>query len=233
MSLILNLDTATSVCSVALAREDQVLAQRMNTEGRNHAALLTIYIDEVMKEAGVEPTDLDAIAVSQGPGSYTGLRIGVSTAKGMAYALSVPFLAAGTLEIMAAGYLAMNPAIKEEGNTLLCPMIDARRMEVYSALYTTDLEPFREVQANIIDENSFRETLSGHRIIFFGDGAEKCEVLLQHKNAVTDHNYLISAVHMVPLTLAKFRSKTFEDVAYFEPFYLKDFIATIPKNKII
>ncbi len=232
MSLILNLDTATSVCSVALARDEEILAQRMNNEGKNHAALLTTFIDQVLKETGTEPGSLDAVAVSKGPGSYTGLRIGVSTAKGMAYALSVPLLSAGTLEIMANGYLSVHPGITMEEKTLLCPMIDARRMEVYSAFFDTRLNPVREVLADIVDEKSYRELLNNHRILFFGDGAEKCRKMLRHDHALIDSSYNLSASHMVKLTLEKFRHGRFENVAYFEPFYLKDFVAIVPKNKI-
>lgn len=233
MSLILNLDTATSICSVALARDGKVIAERSDGEGRNHAALLTKFIGEVLAEAGLEPEALNAVAVSKGPGSYTGLRIGVSTAKGIAYGLSIPLVSAGTLEIMANGYLNKNPLLKNQKDLLLCPMIDARRMEVYAAFYRSDLSVFRTVGADIVDENTYRNFLDNHPVIFFGDGAGKCQETLHHENASFDSKYRISASHMAGITLEKFNIQDFEDTAYFEPFYLKDFIATIPKNKII
>jgi len=233
MSLILNLDTATAVCSVALAEDCRVISQRTDLEGRNHAALLTAFIDEMLREAGIEPAAIDAVGVSKGPGSYTGLRIGVSTAKGIAYALSVPLLSAGTLEIMANGYLLLHPELSAEINTLLCPLIDARRMEVYTACFDTRMNAARKVTAEIVNENSFSDLPGNKKIIFFGDGAAKCEKVLSHENAVVDTSYTISATHMTELIFHRFREGTYEDVAYFEPFYLKDFIATIPKNKII
>ncbi len=173
MSLILNLDTATAVCSVALARDGDVIAQRTERGGRNHAALLTTFIGEVLSEAGVEPDALDAVAVSKGPGSYTGLRIGVSTAKGLAYGLSVPLISAGTLKVMANGYRTMFPENVMGDHVLLCPMIDARRMEVYSAFFDPELNMVREVRADIVDGNSYLDLLAGHRLIFFGDGASQ------------------------------------------------------------
>jgi tRNA threonylcarbamoyladenosine biosynthesis protein TsaB len=233
MSLILNLDTATAVCSVALAADDKVIAQRINSEGRNHAALLTAFIEEVLNEAAVKTDDLDAIAVSKGPGSYTGLRIGVSTAKGMAYGLSIPLISAGTLKVMASGYLTLHPETAKKDNILLCPMIDARRMEVYTSFYDTKLNCVRDVNADIVDKESYVDRLGKNQIIFFGDGAAKCRDVLTHPNAIIDESYVISANQMVSLTFEKFRNEIFEDVAYFEPFYLKDFVATIPKNKII
>ncbi len=233
MSLILNLETATQVCSVALTDGERVISQRLNKEGRNHAALLTTFIDEVLKEAGAEPADLDAVAVSKGPGSYTGLRIGVSTAKGFAYGLGIPLISAGTLKIMASGYLSEFPGVAEKEVALLCPMIDARRMEVYSALYDVSLDLLRNAGADIINTDSYSRFLKDSKIIFFGDGAEKCQDVLTHENAVLDNRYSLSAAHMAKISSDKFRDKIFENVAYFEPFYLKDFIATVPKNKVI
>lgn len=229
MALILNFDTSTRICSVALVEEEKILSFRENDEGRNHASLLTVFIDEVLKEAGKSPSELDAIAVSKGPGSYTGLRIGISTAKGMAYALNIPVMAIPTLKIMAHGYLSRH-AVDE--NALLCPMIDARRMEVYTEFYTQKLKVFREVGADIIEPESYRDIRKDHKMIFFGDGAAKCENVLEGEEIIIDKTYNISSLHMPPLSKEHFEQRNFENVAYFEPFYLKDFIATTPKKKL-
>lgn len=233
MSLIINLETSTTVCSVSLAENGQILATREDLNGRNHAALLTSFIGDVLDTAGRKPDELSAVAVSRGPGSYTGLRIGVSVAKGMAYALSVPLLSVETLKMMASGYLEENPAFKNEPGILLCPVIDARRMEVYSALYSTRVEQAREVKAEVIVEKSFNDELRSNRLIIFGDGARKCRDVLKSGRITIDEKFCISSRHMVHLSFQKLENKEFEDVAYFEPFYLKDFIATIPKNKVI
>jgi tRNA threonylcarbamoyladenosine biosynthesis protein TsaB len=232
MGRILNIDTATTVCSVALAEDNTILAIRENREGKNHAFLLAPFIDEVLKEAGMKPADLSAIAISKGPGSYTGLRIGVSTAKGMAYALSIPLISLSTLSLMANGYLIAHPEISDRNDILLCPMIDARRMEVYSAIFNTHLEEFRRVKAEVIERNSFNDIPGKYKLIFFGDGAEKCLGKINRQSILTDTTYFISASQMVSLTSKKFNNSEFENVAYFEPFYLKDFVATTPKNKM-
>ncbi len=229
MALILNFDTSTKICSVALTEEEKILSFRENNEGRNHASLLTVFIDEVLKEAGKSASELDAIAVSKGPGSYTGLRIGISTAKGMAYALDIPVMAIPTLKIMAHGYLSLHSV---EENTLLCPMIDARRMEVYTEFYTRNLKVFREAGADIIEPHSYRDIRKDHKMIFFGDGAAKCQNVLEGKEIIIDKTYNISSLHMPLLSKEYFEQRNFENVAYFEPFYLKDFIATTPKKKL-
>jgi len=229
MALILNFDTSTSVCSVALSENSKIISYRENDEGKNHASLLTLFINEVLTEAEKKPGDLDAIAVSKGPGSYTGLRIGVSAAKGMAYALSIPVIALPTLKIMASGYLSENNIQEKD---LLCPMIDARRMEVYTGMYKNDLSEYRKVQADIIDEFSYQEIRKEYRLIIFGDGAKKCENTLKGEEIIINKEYRISARHMSTLSFTEYQVQNFQDVAYFEPFYLKDFIATIPKNKI-
>lgn len=230
MALILNFDTSTPICSVALSQDDHVISLRENDEGKNHALLITLFIDEVLKEAGKKPGDLDAIAVSKGPGSYTGLRIGVSTAKGMAYALSIPVIALSTLKIMAAGYRSEKNSFFE--NDLLCPMIDARRMEVYTGMFKNDLTEYRQISADIIDENSYADIRKKHRLIIFGDGAKKCENILKGEEIIIDNDFRISARHMPYLAFDEYNVRNFQDVAYFEPFYLKDFIATVPKKKI-
>lgn len=231
MALILNIDTSTRICSVALSEGNQIISLREDKQGRNHASLITVFIQEVLHEAGKSPADLQAIAVSKGPGSYTGLRIGVSTAKGMAYALSIPVIALPTLRIMASGYLAKNT--KPSENALLCPMIDARRMEVFTSFFTPALEEIQNTRADIIEPLSYSELRKDHVLILFGDGAAKCENILRGNEIIIDTNYSISAVDMTALSMKEFEKQNFEDTAYFEPFYLKDFVATIPKKKIL
>lgn len=237
MALILNIETATEVCSVNLARDGEVVTERESLEGLNHSKLLTVFIDEILSESNIKPAELDAVAVSKGPGSYTGLRIGVSVAKGLCYALDIPLISVGTIEAMGK-YAAENrkqylPEGVNAGNVLFCPMIDARRMEVYTALYNAEGENIEPVSAKIIDKDSFSEYLNRQPVLFFGNGAEKCKTAITHPNALFYGPLGASARFMINLTEMKFNKKIFEDVAYFEPFYLKDFVATIPKNKVI
>lgn len=221
--MILQIETATTVCSVALAHQGKLIALRERNERNVHAEVITIFIDEVMKEAGITYADLDAVAVSCGPGSYTGLRIGVSTAKGLCFASNKPLIAVETLESMAAGVIAAGLAGDAQ---LLCPMIDARRMEVYTALFDLNGSNIEPTNAAIIDESSFAHQLAGQKILFFGDGAEKCrEALGGSANALFLADFTNSAAHLTTIAQQKFEAKQFEDVAYFEPFYLKDFIA--------
>jgi tRNA threonylcarbamoyladenosine biosynthesis protein TsaB len=225
MTNILHIETATQVCSVALSSGNELVLLKESNEKNNHSASLTVFIDEIMKAAGLPYGSLDAVAVSMGPGSYTGLRIGVSAAKGICFAIDKPLIAISTLQAMAAGAEKGTPS-------LLCPMIDARRMEVYNALYNNDLTTFREIRAEIINESSFNEELSNQQVWFFGDGAAKCKTLLEnHPNARFIDDFQPSAVHMINLANEKYFRSEFEDVAYFEPFYLKDFIPGIPKVK--
>lgn len=187
-------------------------------------------MDEVIKEAGITLNDLDAVTVSEGPGSYTGLRIGVSAAKGFCYALDIPLIAMGTLISMTTGIINFPEFAEEE--FLFCPMLDARRMEVYCAIYNKKLETIKEITAEIIDVSSFSEMLAKNKIIFFGDGAEKCKELLQsNPNAFFMKDVYPSAKNMISLSLNKFSQKQFEDVVYFEPFYLKEFVAGKPNVK--
>ncbi|SHF42494.1 tRNA threonylcarbamoyladenosine biosynthesis protein TsaB [Mariniphaga anaerophila] len=237
MATILNIETATEVCSVNLARDGKVLFEKESREGLNHSQLLTVFIEEIFKSEGFEKDQLDAVAVSKGPGSYTGLRIGVSVAKGLCYSLGKPLIAIGTLDALGR-YAAQNkeeflPDFVNGKDALFCPMIDARRMEVYTALFNANGEKIEPVAAKIIDENSFRENLDQHPVLFFGNGAEKCKTALTHANALFLGPQKASARFMVNLAEEKYNKNDFEDVAYFEPFYLKNFIATIPKNKII
>lgn len=201
---------------------------RESHEGQSHASLLGVFVHEIMEQVRREGLRLDAVAVSSGPGSYTGLRIGVSTAKGLSYGLDIPLIAIPTPTIMA----SMMVGRVGEGEWL-CPMIDARRMEVYATLYDRLLNVLRETTADIVEEGSYADWLDQRPVTFFGDGAVKCRSMITHPNArfVDDVYPLASA--MVSLAEEAFRAGRFEDVAYFEPFYLKEFVATVPKNKII
>ena len=235
--LILHIETATDICSVALSEGDRKLSLVESDQERSHASLLNSFIRQSLTQAGKELKDLDGIAVSKGPGSYTGLRIGVSTAKGLAYGLEIPLLASGTLESMASGSPS-HAAIRElisihDDLLLLCPMLDARRMEVYAGFYTIESSLYRKVSADVIDKESYHEILEAHPVCFFGNGADKCKAVLDHPNAHFIDGVNPSATTMITPVLKKYQLKQFEDVAYFEPFYLKDFIATVPKKKVL
>jgi tRNA threonylcarbamoyladenosine biosynthesis protein TsaB len=224
---IIQIETATTVCSVALAKDGEVIAFKQLDQRNIHAEIITLFIDELINTAGLKYTDIDAVAVSSGPGSYTGLRIGVSTAKGLCFALDKPLIAVKTLAAMAQGIIS-------EGNidadTLLCPMIDARRMEVYTALFNVNGVVIEPTAAAIIDEHSFNTHLENNKILFFGDGAEKCrEVLGVNPNAKFVTDFANSAIHLTKKAADKFANAAFEDVAYFEPYYLKDFLVTQKK----
>lgn len=232
MAVILNIETSTEVCSVSLAENGKLLFEKESNQGMNHSALLTVFIDEIFKESGLSVKNIDAVAVSKGPGSYTGLRIGVSVAKGLCYALDKPLIALNTLDVMA-DYMANFISTDADNNVLLCPMIDAKRMEVYTALYNRNGETVRPVHAEIIDEKSFSGYFENSKILFFGNGAEKCKNYLVHHNALFPGMLKTSARFMQNMAEIKYNRKKFEDVAYFEPFYLKNFVATVPKNKIL
>jgi len=220
--MILQIETATTVCSVALARDGEVVAFKQVDQRNAHAEVITVFIDELLAASGCNYSNIDAIAVSCGPGSYTGLRIGVSTAKGLCFALDKPLIAIETLESMALGVIAEGI----ETDILLCPMIDARRMEVYTAIFNSKGKNIKPTAAEIIDENSFADILQDNKILFFGDGAEKCREILSHNpNAQFLTGFINSATHLTKKAEEKFMAKDFEDVAYFEPYYLKDFIA--------
>ncbi|MBS1525274.1 MAG: tRNA (adenosine(37)-N6)-threonylcarbamoyltransferase complex dimerization subunit type 1 TsaB [Bacteroidetes bacterium] len=225
MSLILEIETATTVCSVALSRSGTLLACREIEQRNVHAEKITVFIDDVLSSAGVDYHELDAIAVSCGPGSYTGLRIGVSAAKGLCFALDKPLIAVETLEAMTSGMIQKLNGSSNE-NTLLCPMIDARRMEVFTAVFDGQANRIKPTSAEIVGEDSFADLLQSNKVIFFGDGAGKCgEVLEAHANATVIDDFTNSAAFLVRKATKKFLAGEFEDVAYFEPFYLKDFIA--------
>ncbi|MCK4569089.1 MAG: tRNA (adenosine(37)-N6)-threonylcarbamoyltransferase complex dimerization subunit type 1 TsaB [Bacteroidales bacterium] len=232
MSLILNIETATQVCSVGLSDGKHLLALRESYEKNIHAAKVTVFCEEVIRESGKSMTDINAIAVSKGPGSYTGLRIGISAAKGLCYALDIPLIAVPTLQSMALGALRSVEDAKEPPATpLYCPMIDARRMEVYTALFDQHNNEVRATEALIVDEESFRKEIKSSVIYYFGDGAEKCRDVLDHENMIYLDDIHPSATSLAVLANAKFLSGDFEDLAYFEPYYLKDFVAGKPKVK--
>lgn len=223
MALILNIETATKVCSVSVGKNGQEIATiEFDSENYSHAEKLNTLIIDVLKESGVSLKDLDAIAVSKGPGSYTGLRIGTSTAKGLCYGLNIPLIAINSLTALA------NRSAPFDG--LLCPMFDARRMEVYAAVFYPDLTVEQATAAVVIDSKSFDELLKTHKIQFFGPGAEKCEATITHENAVFSNECGVSARGMISLSEEKYSRTDFEDTAYFEPYYLKDFIAGEPKK---
>lgn len=194
-----------------------------------HSEKLVTYIDEALNEADINPSELDAICVGKGPGSYTGLRIGVSAAKGLCFGLDIPLISIGSLESMA-NWSKINFPDDLEGIKLLCPMIDARRMEVYTSLYDSNLNELRPVSADIIDESSFRAELEGGKVAFFGDGANKCKELITHPNATFIDGFKPSSRGMIHLAEKKLEANELEDVAYFEPYYLKDFVAGTPKK---
>jgi len=229
MALILCIETSTSVCSVALFQNQRVLSFLREDVPNSHSTLLTVLIEKLLDEASLSVKDLDAVAVSSGPGSYTGLRIGVSVAKGICFALDIPLIAISSLEIMAANFLEIMPDIGKDD--ILCPMIDARRMEVYSALFHSDLSLVREVIAEVVDQNSYKSELLNQRIFFFGDGSDKCREVIINQNAVFVEKVFPLASAMGSIVFNRFESGLFEDLAYFEPFYLKSFIATTPKRK--
>lgn len=226
--MILNIETSTSVCSVALAESGKTIAVKESNEGLNHSVLLGSFIDELLKEKLLDVHQLDAVAVSMGPGSYTGLRIGVSMAKGLCFGAGKPLIAVPTLQALA---LSVSSRLAEEA--LYCPMIDARRMEVYTAFFDRNNRTITETKAEIIDENSFAELLAGHKIYFFGNGSDKIKNTITSPHACFIENAETSARHMAPLSERLFQERQFADTAYFEPFYLKDFITTTPKKKVI
>jgi tRNA threonylcarbamoyladenosine biosynthesis protein TsaB len=234
MALILNLETATPLCSVALAVNGKVVSQRNTLEEKSHAANLTVFIEEVLKEKNLRITDLDAVAVGKGPGSYTGLRIGVSTAKGLCYGANVPLIAVSTLTIMFKEVITHSEPMVQKALTksgaFFCPMIDARRMEVFTCLFDSLGNEMEPVVAKIIDQHAYQQLLAEHTIVFFGSGMEKCREILSYPNAVFLSGVYPHSSALALLSEERFEHRQFENTAYFEPFYLKDFIATISKK---
>ena len=228
MSCILNIETSTNVCSVALSQDGVCLYEDVNMEGPSHAQVLAGYVKNAVSFADSHAIPIDAIAISKGPGSYTGLRIGVSEAKGVAYGRDVKLLSVPTLKLLTVPILLGHEELPEDA--LLCPMIDARRMEVYCALYDRALNEVVQTQALVIDSDSFKEYLDKQPIYFMGNGADKCVETIQHPNAHFIKNIVPRAKNMIPLAEMAMAKEQFEDVAYFEPFYLKEFVATKSKK---
>ena len=228
MSCILYIETSTNVCSVAVSEDGKVIFDKADRTGNNHAEALGSFVDEAMSFADSHAIPLDAVAVSSGPGSYTGLRIGVSMAKGVCYALDLPLLSVPTLELMCVPILLRNEEIEDDA--LLCPMIDARRMEVYAALYDRALKPVRGIQADVVDGDTYRQWLDQRPVYFFGNGAAKCMDTIAHPNAHLIEGIEPLAKWMMPLAEKKMLNDIYEDVAYFVPYYLKDFVAKTPKD---
>ncbi len=223
MALILQIETATQTCSVALAEDGRLVKVVEKTERNIHASVITLFIEELMLSAGKTYADLDAVAISMGPGSYTGLRIGVSTAKGLCYALDIPLIAINTLEAMSSGFLSNCFSVNQQ--TLFCPMIDARRMEVYCSIFDYQNNNILPTVAKIIDTDSFADLFEQYVVYFFGDGAAKCEDILGvNLNARVFDDFNNSSSHLTILAFEKYKQNAFEDIAYFEPYYLKDFI---------
>ena len=225
--ILLHIETSTNVCSVALSENTDCLFFKSNAEGMNHAALLSGFIADALEVIKSANKKLEAVAVSSGPGSYTGLRIGVSTAKGLCYGLDIPLIAVSTLEVLAAEAIK---TIDGSENALFCPMIDARRMEVYSAFYDATLNLKREISADIINPDSYAEILANQQVYFFGNGSDKCKSTLTHPNSRFIENLVPLATNMIPLAVKAFNEQKFVDTAYFEPFYLKEFHTTTPKS---
>ena len=234
MALILIIETSTEVCSVALAQDGLVTHLRENLAGQNHARLLTVFIKQLLEESKISMDQLDAVAVSGGPGSYTGLRIGVSVAKGICYASHLPLIAITSLEAMADHVIHNIEKIYpvQADNILLCPMIDARRMEVYTSVYDKNGLQVRGIQADIIDHQSYLKYLDDNSVLFFGNGADKCRETISHPNAIFIDHILSSARYVATLSERNYINRQFVDLAYYEPFYLKDFVATIPVKNI-
>lgn len=225
MALILNLETATTNCSVSIAKDGNILAiKEHDTPNYSHSEQLHLFIVEIVKKAAVSLSEIDAIAISKGPGSYTGLRIGVSAAKGLCFSLDIPLISIATLKSMAC-------QSKSRDVDFIIPVLDARRMEVYSHIFDTDLNTIRETKADIIDADSYAEYTQKGKVLLIGNGAEKCKEIFEHSNFSYDTTVVPSASEMATLSYEKYTKDDFEDVAYFEPYYLKDFIALKKKVK--
>lgn len=225
MGLILNLETATKICSVSLAKDGkEIKTLTHKSEKYSHAEKLNGLIMSLFEGTDLELKDLDAIAVSEGPGSYTGLRIGTSSAKGFCYAMDIPLIAVNSLKALAASQVGKG--------YFICPMFDARRMEVYSAIYDSELNELEATRAVVVDDSSYSGHLKESKMIFLGPGAEKCQGIIEHDNATFNIDQEVTAASMITLSEKKFSNQDFVDLAYFEPFYLKDFIAGPPKKML-
>ena len=234
MSLILCIETGTDICSVGIARDGELVSLRESAEGRDHAKYVGVFVDELLRETDIAPDELDAVAVGMGPGSYTGLRIGVSFAKGLCYGQQIPLIAVGSLEALAEVAIEDNEAgildVENWDDAVLCPMVDARRMEVYTQLFDAVGNPLSEVSAEVVDENTFADIRRDKQLVIFGNGASKCcEVM-------SDATYIEvapSARGLARKAEQKLSAGQVEDIAYFEPFYLKDFVVIPSKKKLL
>ena len=232
--MIICIETATNLCSVALCDSSGVLSLKESNDQRSHASMLTVFIGDILKENGIESSALEAVAVSKGPGSYTGLRIGVSVAKGIAFAASIPLIGIETTFSM---FMGMRDRILSandpDPHLIFCPLLDARRMEVYYALYESNGEKIKDISAEIITENSFSELPESKKLVLFGNGAAKCKNIIARENVLFVDDFEMSASYMHSPAFKALKSNQFEDVAYFEPFYLKDFITTTQRKNIL
>lgn len=225
MATILHLETATTNCSVSIAKDGEMLVLKENNAANySHSEQLHVFIKEALEEASLSFSDLDAVAISKGPGSYTGLRIGVSSAKGLCFSLDIPLISIPTLQSMA-------HQVDIKPGELVIPVLDARRMEVYSCVYNASYKEVRETRAEIIEEASFSEFVSDSKVYIIGSGAEKIRGVLGHPNFIFNESVVPSAKDMIQIALQKYQSNEFEDVAYFEPYYLKDFVLQQKKKK--
>jgi tRNA threonylcarbamoyladenosine biosynthesis protein TsaB len=237
MGLLLHIETAETICSVALSENDKIISIKESKTDKAHASQLTVLIDQLFKNTSHTIEKLNAVSVSMGPGSYTGLRIGVSAAKGICYALNIPLIGINTLKALANGFLMSHVSgiVKQENSLpyIICPLIDARRMEVYAGLYSPELAEIQPVRAEIIDITSFADVLQNNKVVFIGSGANKCKDVINHTNALIIDHFIPHADYLVDLAFESYKHKRFDDCAYFEPFYLKDFVATTSKKNMI
>lgn len=225
MENIILIETSTELCSAAIASDGKIISYKESTKPREHASLTAVFIDEMLKETGMKVSDCSAVCVSMGPGSYTGLRVGVSTAKGLCFGAGIPMLAVGTLDTLV--WQAGDRADYKH----IIPMIDARRMEVYTAVFAPDGKQLTDTEAKIIDADSFSDLLEEGPVLFIGDAAEKCSKVILHPNAHFEQCCPKASSMLIP-AMAEYKEKRFKDVAYFEPFYLKDFVATTSRKKL-
>ena len=234
MSLILCIETGTDICSVGVARDGELISLRESDEGRDHAKKVGVFVDELLRETGISPDELDAVAVGMGPGSYTGLRIGVSFAKGLCYGLGIPLVAVGSLDAMAAVAIEDNDAgildVDNWENAVLCPMVDARRMEVYTRLFDAKGNAMSDVTAEVVTEQTFADVRRERQLVMFGNGAAKCREVLHDATYI---NITPSARGLARLAEQRLSAGQTEDIAYFEPFYLKDFIVIPSEKKLL
>lgn len=225
MENIILIETSTELCSAAIASDGKIISYKESTKPREHASMTAVFIDEMLKETGMKVSDCSAVCVSMGPGSYTGLRVGVSTAKGLCFGAGIPMLAVGTLDT-----LVWQAGDRTDYKHII-PMIDARRMEVYTAVFAPDGKQLTDTEAKIIDADSFSDLLEEGPVLFIGDAAEKCSKVILHPNAHFEQCCPKASSMLIP-AMAEYKEKRFKDVAYFEPFYLKDFVATTSRKKL-